>query len=515
MKKGFALILSVMLVLCMALPALAEETSGLSITVQKAVAGQEYTLYRVLRAEVTEGRDENSKDGILYFDIEGSPLPTNGYFVKNEETGTYSATDAALRTSENGTDASELSDGAIAWLRENVRSFQKAGEQIADEKNIDAKDESNGILVTFDNLEPGYYFIDTSVGTLVSVTSISPSVKVRDKNTPPTVTKLVKGGDAKTFVKENAANIGEDLTFKLTVNAHKGAENYVVIDTMDDGLSFVTTADEISRSGVYSAEIKGQTLTITFEESYLDDITEDITIEIEYHARLNENAVIAERDANGDVAGNINTVYMTYGRNNGQTERDTTVTKTYKFGLYKTDENHNIISGATFKLYADSKCEEEIEVIKVGDQYFVAPESPEIPVFDGNENPVVTPVSPAPTPRLLLANGDPSVITAGNVEICGLKSGTYYLVEQTAPAGYNKNTTPISVTINNANNIGEINPDGGYRPNSGGVEVINHSGTELPETGSIGTTALYITAVSMIAIAGVVLFASKKASELN
>ena len=470
MKKFLLFVLAALMVLSLSIPVLAEPAAGtLTITVQKATDGQEYKLYRILDAEVAAGRTADGA-GIRYFDISGHPLPTNTFFVK-DASGNYSASADAL----NG---SELSANAIAWLKSNTSSFELVDTKTANANDVDPADSSNGILVSFTGLQPGYYFLDTSVGTLVSVTSISPNAVVRDKNVPPTITKHVKGGDASTFVKANTANIDEDLTFKLAITAHKGAEAYVVTDTMDAGLTFVSTAAQISKSGEYTAAISGQVLTITFDQAYLNTITEDTTIEIEYHAKLNENAVIA-----GD--GNVNQVKLAYGHHSGETPIDSTVTKTYKFGLYKVDGDNKIISPATFKLYTEQACTNEVAVVADAGGYRVA-KSGETPV----------------------------TITAGSVEISGLKNGTYWLVEQTAPAGYNKNVTPFSVTISDANNVGTVSGDT-YTANSGGASLLNQSGQELPETGSMGTTVLYAAALAMVLGAGALLFARKKASRLG
>lgn len=84
----------------------------------------------------------------------------------------------------------------------------------------------------------------------------------------------------------------------------------------------------------------------------------------------------------------------------------------------------------------------------------------------------------------------------GYITINGLDSDTYYLREIEAPAGYNKLSEDKTVTVRGAghNTIADIN---------------NQSGTELPSTGGMGTTILYILG-GVLVLAAVVLLVMKK-----
>ncbi len=78
------------------------------------------------------------------------------------------------------------------------------------------------------------------------------------------------------------------------------------------------------------------------------------------------------------------------------------------------------------------------------------------------------------------------------------------------PTGYNGLTGRAELIINNANNSATINSD---TYTSGGVEVINQSGTELPSTGGIGTTIFYVIGGLLVVGAGVVLVSRKKSQD--
>ena len=104
---------------------------------------------------------------------------------------------------------------------------------------------------------------------------------------------------------------------------------------------------------------------------------------------------------------------------------------------------------------------------------------------------------------------------AGDVTIKGLDVGTYYMVETAPPAGYNQLDYAIKIefvrndsTLKSHNNMGET-LDGYYVANSGGYQVINKTGTLLPETGGTGRTVLYV-AGSILTVAAVVVLVTKK-----
>lgn len=88
--------------------------------------------------------------------------------------------------------------------------------------------------------------------------------------------------------------------------------------------------------------------------------------------------------------------------------------------------------------------------------------------------------------------------TDGKVAFKGLAAGTYYLQETKAPEGFNLMTEAQEVIITE---------DGTQRDNI--VKVPNASGTELPETGGIGSTIFYVVGAAMI-LAGVMLLMRKR-----
>ena len=99
--------------------------------------------------------------------------------------------------------------------------------------------------------------------------------------------------------------------------------------------------------------------------------------------------------------------------------------------------------------------------------------------------------------------------TNGHIKAYGLDAGTYTLIETDPLPGYNSLADTITVTISEQ---GEVT----YKyTNSGGnagnkLDVVNETGTELPSTGGMGTTLIYIAGAVLVIGAGVLLVVRRR-----
>lgn len=59
---------------------------------------------------------------------------------------------------------------------------------------------------------------------------------MREKNDSPTIEKKVKEND--NWDTDSMPKIGDEVEYQVTIHAKKDAENYVLTDTMDNGLTF-------------------------------------------------------------------------------------------------------------------------------------------------------------------------------------------------------------------------------------------------------------------------------------
>lgn len=474
MKKIFH---SLLVLLCTAallcgavLPAFAEgaPVNG-SININKAANGETYDIYRIFDLEsYTTG--ENGKYSYTlsekwanvgfgtadafttYFKLE------NGYvYPKNESSYNDSAT------------AAEFAVKALAFAKE--KKIDNDGSQEA----------TNG-SVAFTGLTLGYYLVDTSLGTLCSLTTTNPTVRIDEKNSVPDIEKNIVENNQ--LVSSNNATIGSTINYQVTIHAKKGATGYVLTDTLSAGLTFnndvkvkIGETSYTSPADYTVATGTSNDFTVTFNQSMLDKLTGNTDILVTYSATLNKDAVIHD-------GVNKNTVKLHYG-NNSETTEKTTSTSTYKFDLVKTDASNTLLAGAKFKLYDSQEGGKEIKLTEVNDHTY--------------------------RPAVGDEKGD-DIVTIGNapITIQGLANGTYWLEEIQQPAGYNKLTKRKSVKLENGNNIATMEGTTYNPANNGGLHIVNQSGTVLPGTGGMGTTLFYIVGGGLMVAAFVLLIAKKR-----
>ncbi len=472
-KKLLTLLLSAIMVFAMLIPALAAETG--SITVSGAETGETYSIYKMFDLE-----SYNATTNAYTYKVtsDWKDFIDNGYGkdVFSLDTQDVVTLKAGVSITDNSTQAEDLAKAALAYAE--TKSL------IPTEKATAASDS-----VVFSGLDLGYYLLDSSMGVLCGLTTTKPDATVNEKNTKPTVSKTVNGTATTT------ASIGKTVDYKITVHAKKGAQNYVLHDTLSNGLTLDTTSFEVKvgttplTAGtdytVTTAGLSdGCTFELTFAKSYLDTLTGDTTIDVTYSATVNKNAVVA-----GD--GNPNKVQLNYGENSKTTEEKATV-YTYSFDLVKTKSDDHLLDGAEFELYDALTDGNKIPLVKVNDE--------EYRVADANE---------------AAATGFTSaVIKAGKVNISGLGNGSYYLEETKAPDGYNKLSSRVTATISGSDNLAVMDTTDTTLYLNGGVQVINKTGAELPSTGGIGTTIFYV-AGSLLAVGAIILLVTKKRMNSN
>lgn len=307
-KKLMAALLAVALLCAMAVPAFAADAPG-SITINNAVSGKTYNVYRILGIAT----HNDGYTGIVYKTNDKWSNFINSTDVKSKYfTAVGNDGVITVRDDLNADDAKALAVSAKAWLGAHT-------DITADATAITATSST----VNFTNLELGYYLVvssgwDEAVEVVCSLDTTKPDVEINEKNGKPTIEKkIVDNGD----VDENTANIGDYVQFKLTVNVIDGKPtNYVIHDKMSTGLTFVNTAEH-----PVVVNVGSRTLTST-EYSFKDTITDGCTFELKindnilqpndvvtvtYYGQVNSSAVI-----NGD---NTNEAKLTYGTNGNST----------------------------------------------------------------------------------------------------------------------------------------------------------------------------------------------------
>lgn len=469
-RKILSLVLALVMVMGLAATAFAEgnaETTG-SITITNALKGETYNAYQIL---YLESYDAEKK---IYA------------YKANSAWEEWLKTQTAY--------VSFNPQGYVTWVEgASAADFAKAAKGQLSGKTPDGqvKPSENG-SATISKLELGYYLVDSTVGALCELNTTKPGVEITDKNTAPTIEKKVQEDSDESWGDVNDADIGQTVNFKSTVSAKPGARKYVVHDKMVSQLEFggVTSIEVGSKTLTVGAEkdytvvttglTDGCTFHIVFTETYLNSITADTNIVINYTAKLTSSAVAG--------TGYVNDTWLDYG-DSQHTEHDTTTTYTWKLPIYKyhkDGETQKALAGAEFILYKGS---EENRVYAQ--------------VTDGK----LTGWTETKTEATTLVSGDD-----GMIAVEGLDADTYYLEETKAPGGYNKLAGPVEVEISHTVTDEGVHMTHTLKQDTTNVEKVeieNKSGTELPETGGIGTTIFYVLG-SILVIGAVVLLITKK-----
>lgn len=367
-------------------------------------------------------------------------------------------------------------------------------------------------------MKPGYYLVkdqDDSVSGQDSYTKfiwevVGNDVSAKVKSSVPTSEKKVKDTNdtegTKTWWQDSADyDIGDQVSFQLTgtvaqdYNDYKSVYQLVFHDTLSNGLTldrdsfkvYKNDSNEVLELNQYEVNItddKHFTVTIKDVKVLGDDVSK---VRVEYTATLNENAVIGS-------LGNPNTMYMEFSNNpnneqggdKGQTPEDKVIVFTYKVVINKIDSRRIPLAGAAFKLE---------KVFKDGTKKVVK----EYTIGSDENNP-----------------------DKAKFEFTGLDHGVYILTETVAPDGYNT-MHPITFSIAASHDIASADPKLTYLngdlvdgqiiftadkdEGSLTANVVNYKGSELPNTGGMGTTILYAAGVILILAAGAFLVMQKKA----
>lgn len=482
-KKISAVVIALVLALSMSLVAFAANDG--KITVENAVEGQSYSIYEIFVLESFNAK--TASKGYLYTvkDEWVDFVKTQNYFVGIDTDG-YVVVSEAKSTAAN---AAKFAAAAKQYAKDN-------GITSLETKKADSE------TVVFENLELGYYLLDSTLGTICSLDTTDKEITVREKNDVPELDKEVKEDSTGDWGKENTAELGEEVEFKITVTAQPGAENYIVRDKLSEGLTL--NADSIKVEGltkdteyvVLTSGLKNadDTFEVRFAQSYLDTITTETEIVITYTAVVNENAVIYEES-------NPNDASLIYGdeASPSYTPSSKTETFVFEFDVVKTDVENKVLEGAKFEMYTDAEGGTALQLVK-----------------DDTKNSVD--IYHVATAAEIADNSVTKVteFTAGRVTITGLDEGTYYLNETQAPEGYNKLNDRIAVKVekDTAASLKATveNFAGAYTYKEGGVQVINNTGAELPSTGGIGTTIFYVIGAFLVAGAVIILVSRRRMS---
>jgi len=426
MKKTFAILLALVMMLSMS--AMAATITVTPPTANGTEAGIEYKAYKVFDAVISGDNVAYTIDSSNQF---YSVISSSAYFTLDQLNGTttYIVTPADNYNTEEAAKTLAAQLKAVATAADATFSDTKPAADVAE----------------------GYYLITSTVGDAL-ILDTTQNTAFSTKNQYPTIDKTVN---------TNTANLGDTVTYTITVTIPENASGTIVVHDTMTGLKYKEMT--APATGVVDTEETGDNCSVHFT---IDEntVAAGDTVTITY------TAIVTADTANNEA-------YLVDGSYTSNTDDDNNVNN-YKFDVFKYTEGEGDaevgLAGAGFVVMNS-----ESEYYK----YTAATETTDAKV-EWVDN---------------IEDATEYITSADNeykVEFEGLANGTYTLVEKTVPAGYNA-AQNVTVTINGTDKIGQI-------------KVLNSTGSELPSTGGMGTTLFYVVGGLMMAAAVIVLVAKKK-----
>ena len=490
MKKLMAALLAVAMVCAMAIPAFAADGSTHSssedgkITIDNAVTGQTYKIYRIL-------------------DLQYNDTAKSFRYVKNDKWGAFVEGQTTYLSVDSKT-------GVVTWANsdnaDNGAAIKAlavaAGQHVTDTPSLAADDsvKATSNTVIFDNLPLGWYLVvsDLTTDAICSIDTTAKQVTIKEKNGAPTVEKEVEYASG-SWGQGNDGNVGDTVNFQTTIYVTDGnPTNYILHDEMSEGLTFKEGSIVVKKNGVKFTDYTEVTPTdnCTFEIKFNENsLQANDTVVVTYSAIINSNAVVG-------TDGNDNETWLKYG-NNGETTHGRTKTYTWKFNIFKyftdSDDTMQYLADVEFVLYRKNNTANTTEYAQ----------------FDSNNK--LTGWTATESEAGKLKTNANSIV---GVE--GLDEGTYFLKETATPVGFNSLTSDVEVLItsscNNLTNATytvqyKMANEDDFSDTDEGEKVVpieNKRGTTLPGTGGIGTTIFYVVGGGLMVAAAILLITKKR-----
>lgn len=494
-KKFAAALLTAIMMMTMTVTAYAAGNCTLTVNVKtgegvptQTLKDQTINLYKLF--DVTE-----SKSGAT----------TNYAYTVNTAAGYKSALTNVLGNKVNENSKDEDFAKAVLSLGANntteVQNFANKFTAYALQNSLDATKTSGKIAESktsyeFTGLDAGYYLVYVTGGkeiqsSLVTVDGTTNTVNLKTET--PSITKTAD---------KDTVSIGQVVKYTVTGSIPDttgyGQYQYIIHDELSNGLDFVNDANgtalgESATAVNVTVALKDGTdastapTTATLDSTNNKKMSLDLSawvkanqtnkgkeFTVTYYAKVNANAVVTEK----------NKAQLEYGNKPGETTTTTpseAKTPTYPLDiLKKKSRSEEKLAGAKFELYkneADAKAGTNAITVSGSNGNYVVDSTSSTTVFES------------------AASIDGKVY---NLHLNGLAAGEYWLKETEAPAGFNKLTDPVKITITKADDAEWTVKKNDTKEEDKIIDIENSTGSLLPSTGGAGVVVFAGVAILLV-----------------
>lgn len=493
-RKLFALLLAVVMMMGLSVTA-----SAATITIENPAAGETYTAYKLF---------DVSNEGNAY-----SYSTTNQELMRalSDEEAALGITFTKAASEDvwyvSGLDTEEEAAKLAAYINtkweDTFKNILGSGIE-ATPVNVGSEQEPEYEMQINTGEETGYYFVDSSLGSLCALNTVTDKVNVTEKNALPTIEKKVKEDSAEPGSEwQDFATVDtiDTIYYQLTVDTGNNVANlgtgidgnYTITDVLPDGIVYnadTVKIDDWTKDSEYTVDYvpETRTLTITLMSGKLSTLAPNTNIVITYDAKA-----VTTLTSNQPYTNNVTLKYK------NQEISDSVTVKTYKI-----DGN---AEGSKFTKVDGSDGITPLEGVKFVLSKTVDGQT-KYAKFDNNRY-LTNWVNNKEEATALVTDAN------GHIYAYGLDADTYVLTETYTLPGYNLLADTITVTIGEdgsvsyqyTNEIGDEDPN----TNPGNdITVENNTGDLLPSTGGMGTTLIYIAGAVLVIGAGVLLVVRRR-----
>lgn len=487
-KKLAAAMLTAIMMMTMTVTAFAAETTN-TLTVNanggQDLNGQTINLYKLF--DVTESSTAEAKNYAYTVNTQYKNALASVLKISETSKDEEFAAEVTKLGADNATEVQKFANDFTAKALTDKLGATKTSGKITESKTS----------YKFTGLDAGYYLVYVTGGKEIQSSLVTVDETTKEVNLKTEAPSITKTADKTTV------EIGQVVTYtvKGSIPDTTGYDQYqyIIHDTLSGGLDFVNDATgtalgegattvNVTVAFTDGTDASTAPTTATLDTANKRNMSLDLSawvkanqennkgkeFTVTYYAKVNANAVVTEK----------NKAQLEYGNKPGETTTTTpseAKTPTYPLDILKKKSgSEEKLAGAKFELYrnaTDAKAGTKAITVSGSNGNYVVDSNSKNTVFESVES----------------IDGQKY-----NLHLNGLAAGDYWLKETEAPAGFNKLTDPVKITITKTSDTEWTVKKNDTKEEDKIIDIENSTGSLLPSTGGVGVIVFAGVAILLV-----------------